>query len=334
MPETVFVTGATGFLGRHLLPALCRRGYAVRALVRQPNAHPWLARYPNVAIVQGNIGDSASLRSELDGASTVIHAAGRFRFWGQDADFQPVNVAGTQHMLAAAQRAGVRRIVHVSTIAVIGQPEPGRLVDEEHPPHPADPYQRSKLAAEHAVQDAAAGGLDAVIVRPGAFYGPLGQYGFNRLFFRDPMRGLIMQMDFGRHIIFPAYVPDVAVGAILALERGQRGAIYNLCDAPISHRSAFNVVCAEAGLHWPRISLPGWMGITTARALEGISRLTGREPFYPMNLRSYVYNDWRVTNEKAVRELGFAPTPFRDGARQTIAWYRAGKPDWIAEVEC
>jgi dihydroflavonol-4-reductase len=224
--------------------------------------------------------------------------------------------------------------VHVSTIALVGQPEPGRLVDETHPPHPADPYQRSKLAAEQVVHQAIVSGFDAIIVRPGAFYGPLGEYGFNRLFFRDPMRGLIMQMDYGRHIIFPAYVPDVADGAIRALENGRPGEIYNLCDAPVSHRSAFDVVCAEAGLRWPRLSLPGWMGLATARALEGVSRITRREPFYPMNLRSYVYNDWRVTYEKAARELGFAPTPFPEGARRTLAWYRAGKPDWIAEVEC
>jgi nucleoside-diphosphate-sugar epimerase len=330
MPETVLVTGATGFLGRHLLPALCRRGYAVRALVRQPEAHPWLAWSPNVVAVQGDVCDADAVTRALDGATAVIHAAGRFRFWGRDDDFQSVNVGGTQTVTAAARAAGVRRFVHVSTIAVIGHPEPGRIVDEEHPAHPADAYQRSKLDAERVIAQA---GLDAVIVRPGAFYGPLGNYGFNRLFFRDPMRGLIMQMDFGRHLIFPAFVPDVADGVIRALESGRAGQVYNLCDAPITHRAAFDIVCAQAGLLWPRLSLPGWMGIASARALEFISRLTGREPFYPMNLRSYVYNDWRVSHEKAARELGFAATPFAEGARQTIVWYRAGQPDWLTELE-
>lgn len=334
MPETLLVTGATGFLGRHLLPALCRNGFAVRALVREPEAHLWLHRYPNVTPVQGDVLDTASLERALDGVDGVVHAAGRFRFWGRYADFQAVNIEGTRHVMQAALKAGVRRVAHISTIAVIGQPEAGRLVDEEHPPHPADPYQRSKLAGEAVVREAVADGLNAVILRPGAFYGPLGQYGFNRLFFKDPMRGLIMQMDYGRHIIFPAYVPDVAAGVLLALERGRTGEIYNLCDSPIAHRSAFDVVCAEANLRWPRLSLPGWMGIATGRVMEAASRITGREPFYPMNLRSYVYNDWRVTHDKAARELGFAPTPFAEGARRTIAWYRAGRPDRIAETEC
>ncbi len=333
MTHELLVTGATGFLGRHLLPALCRAGYPVRAFVRDPHAHLWLRRYPQIRVVQGDVRDAASVMRAVDGVSAVIHAAGRFRFWGSDAGFQAVNVSGTQNVVDAAQRHGVRRLVHVSTIAVIGNPEPGRLVDEEHPPHPADAYQRSKLAGEQVVR-AVRDQLDAVIVRPGAFYGPLGEYAFNRLFFRDPMRGLLMQMDGGRHIIFPVYVPDVARGILQALERGRAGETYNLCDTPLSHRDVFDVVCAEAKIRALRLTLPGWIGLATARVLEGAARITGREPFYPLNLRSYVYNDWRVTNEKAARELGFAPTPFREGAQRTIAWYRAGKPDWITEVEC
>jgi dihydroflavonol-4-reductase len=135
-------------------------------------------------------------------------------------------------------------------------------------------------------------------------------------------------------VIFPVYVGDVADGVLLALEHGRPGETYNLCGAPISHRDAFDVVCAEAGLRWPRLNLPGWMGIAAAHGLEALSALTRREPFYPINLRSYVYNDWHVSSEKARRELGFAPREFREGARRTIAWYRTGQPDWIPELAC
>jgi nucleoside-diphosphate-sugar epimerase len=80
--------------------------------------------------------------------------------------------------------------------------------------------------------------------------------------------------------------------------------------------------------------VPGWVGITTSRVLEGISAVTKQEPFWPLNLKSYVYNYWRVSNEKARRELDFVPTDFREGARRTMAWYRAGQPDSIPETEC
>jgi nucleoside-diphosphate-sugar epimerase len=76
------------------------------------------------------------------------------------------------------------------------------------------------------------------------------------------------------------------------------------------------------------------MGVAASHILEGISAVTGQEPFWPLNLKSYVYNYWRVSNEKARRELGFVPTDFREGARRTIAWYRGGQPDDIPETEC
>jgi nucleoside-diphosphate-sugar epimerase len=148
------------------------------------------------------------------------------------------------------------------------------------------------------------------------------------------MRGLIMQMDGGNHIIFPAYVGDVAQAITLALSQGRAGEIYNICGDWISHRDAFTIVIQEANLRWPRLNLPGGLGVLTARVLTALSKITQREPFWPINMRSYVYNNWRVSNEKARRELGFVPTEFREGAKRTVAWYRAGKPDHIPELDC
>jgi nucleoside-diphosphate-sugar epimerase len=220
-------------------------------------------------------------------------------------------------------------------VALIGQPDPEQVIDETYPPRPADPYQRSKLHAEQvALRFFSEHNLPVVILRPGAYYGPMGEYAFNRLFFRDPMRGIIMQVSGGRYVIFPAYIEDVAQGIIQAMERGRLGEVYNLCGDWLSHREAFDIICQEAGIWWPRLRIPGWVGITTARVLEAIAAITHREPFWPMNLRSYVYNYWRISSEKARRELGFAPTDFREGARRTIAWYRAGKPDHLPELDC
>jgi dihydroflavonol-4-reductase len=327
-PQSVAVTGATGFLGRHLLPLLSSRYEHITALVRQP-AHPehaWLRMLPRVSLVQGDLADSAALAQAFAGAQAVIHAAGLFRFWGDEAGFQRVNVEGTRAVLDAAQAAGVTRFVHISTFAVIGTPEPGRLLDEAHPPRPQDPYQRSKLAAEALVTAAGQeGGMQTIILRPGAFYGPYGRYAFNRLFFQDAMRGILMQMDGGRYIIPAVFVADVGAGAVAALERGEPG-IYNLGGTPLSHREAFDIVCREAGIRFPRLNLPGWMGIAASHMMERAAAITRREPFYPLNLRTYVYNDWRISSDKAVAELGIRFTPFEEGARQTIAWYRAGCP--------
>ncbi len=333
--DTVFVTGGTGFLGRHLLPALCRAGFNVRLLTRHASAHDWLQRYPHIEIVQGDVQDATVIRSAMQGCRYVIHAAGLFRFWGNQADFDHTNVGGTENVLNAALHAQIERLVHVSTIAVIGNPDPRRIVDETHPAHPADPYQRSKLRGETlALHYYTKHKLPVIVLRPGAFYGPLGQYAFNRLFFRDPMRGLIMQINGGSYITFPAYVPDVAHTAIAAFTKGRCGEVYNICDESLTHKAAFDIITREAKLWYPRLNLPGWMGVSAAYVLTGLAVFTRREPFYPINLRSYVYNYWRVSNDKARRELDFVPTPFVDGARRTIAWYRAGQPEVLPETEC
>ena len=245
----IFLTGGTGFLGRHLVPALCRAGYHVRVLTRHPEVNDWLNRYPQVEVVPGDLLDSDSVSKGMQDCQYVLHAGGMFRFWGDENEFAAINALGTEHVLAAAVHSDIQRLIHVSTIAVIGEPDPSRVVDETHPAHPADAYQRSKWQAEQAamryLQDYQ---LPVVVIRPGAYYGPLGQYAFNRLFFRDPMRGIIMQVNGGRYIIFPTYIADVVQGVMKALDKGVVGEVYNICGDWISHKDAFDIVCQEAGL--------------------------------------------------------------------------------------
>lgn len=318
--STVFVTGGTGFLGHHLLPALVSNGHRVRALVRRPEEHPWLRKLP-VEIVQGDILDPAALSRGVKAADAVVHAAGMFRFWGSEREFDRVNVGGARAVIQAAAQSDCARLIHVSTIYLIGKPPRDQIIDETYAPNPVEPYQRSKLLAEQVVLQQSH--TPVVVLRPGAFYGPGSDYAFNRLFFHDPMRGLIMQLNGGRYIILPVYVADVAQAIISALERGSTGEIYHICDNPISHRDAYDIVCREAKLWFPRLTLPDWVGLTASHVLEAVARVTRREPFYPLNLRSYVYNYWRVSHDKAASDLGFVPTPFVEGVQKTIAWYRS-----------
>ncbi|MDQ7036728.1 MAG: NAD-dependent epimerase/dehydratase family protein [Anaerolineae bacterium] len=179
----IFVTGGTGFLGRHLVPTLSKAGYQLRVLTRQPDENHWLSKYPNVEVVCGDLRTGENLEA-VQGCDYVVHAAGLFSMWRMAGDFEATNVTGTENLLAAASRAHVKRLVYISTLAVIGNPQPNRIIDESQPPRPADPYQASKLKAEqvikrhHQQQD-----IETIILRPGAFYGPMGDYAFNRLFF-------------------------------------------------------------------------------------------------------------------------------------------------------
>ncbi len=318
----IFVTGGTGFLGKNLIPRLAAHGHAIRALVRHPDLHPWLQQY-NVEIVQGDLQDTAAIQQGIAGCRYVVHAAGLFRMWGKQAEFERANVLGTINVAEAAATAGVERFVHISTIAVVGNPAPGHIIDETHPAHPADPYQRSKLAGEHVIQRYIfERGLPAIILRPGAYYGPHGHYAFNRLFFEDPMKGLLIKVDGGRHVIFPVYIGDVAAAVCNALHCGEVGEIYNVCGDPLTHNEANRIISDEAGISHFRFNAPRRAMITLARIWTWLSEYTGVEPYYPLNLRTYVFNDWQASSQKARDELYFRPTSFREGVRQTLAWYR------------
>ncbi|MBN1954902.1 MAG: NAD-dependent epimerase/dehydratase family protein [Anaerolineae bacterium] len=321
--QPVLVTGATGFLGRNLAPYLVERGHRLRALVR-PHTDSAFLEPLGVERAWGDLGEPDSVAAAVSGCRAVVHAAGLFRFWGKRQDFFAVNVAGTHCLLEAAREAGVERFVHISTVAVVGKPPPGRWIGEETACHPQDAYQESKLEAERLALDFYRQyGLPVVILRPGAYYGPWGRYGFNRLFFEDPLKGLAVQVHRGRHVIFPVYIEDVAQAAELALQQGRPGEIYNICGACLSHRAANQVVARLAGrpIRWRDV--PGWSMVALSRLWTWLARFTAREPYYPLGLYSYVFYDWRVDSQKARRELGFAPTSFEEGARRTVEWYRS-----------
>ncbi|MCS7252168.1 MAG: NAD-dependent epimerase/dehydratase family protein [Anaerolineae bacterium] len=318
----LLVTGATGFLGRNLCPYLIDRGYCVRALVRPSSDWRFLAER-GAEIMFGDVRDLASVQMAVAGCEMVIHAAAYFRFWGPRDHYWQVNVEGTRNVIHAAERAGIQRFVHISTVAVIGRPRSDATIDETYSCQPVDDYQRTKLEGERIVQQAVHRGLPAVILRPGAFYGPWGRYAFNRLFFEDFLKGLRLQVHGGQRYTFPIFVPDLCRVIEAALSLGRVGEIYNVADRSRRHAEIYEIVARIAGTSAWRINVPALPMLVLAWAWTRLADLTGREPYYPLALASYVFYDWKISSEKAERELGFRPTPFEEGARQTLEWYWA-----------
>lgn len=320
----ILVTGATGFLGHNLMPLLVATGIPARAVVRPTSDTSFLEKL-GVETVRCELTDRPALARAMEGCRGVVHAAGLFRFWyGRETAFYETNARGTANMLGAAHDAGVERFIYVSTIAVVGRPQPGIPIDEAHPCRPQDPYQKSKLQAEGlALAFGEKSGLPVIVLRPGAFYGPWGRYAFNRLFFEDALiKRFRIQIEGGKHITFPVYIGDVARSVLLALSQGRPGERYNICGRSMSHREVNNIVSRLAGISPFRMSVPGWGMVALAEAWTRLADITGREPYYPINLRGYVFYDWQVDCDKARRELGFVPTDFEEGARHTIDWYR------------
>jgi nucleoside-diphosphate-sugar epimerase len=320
----ILVTGATGFLGRNLCERLTGQGYRLRALVR-PTSDTVFLEALGVEIAPGDVRDLASVQAAVAGCDVVIHAAARFRLWGPPEIFEEINLWGTRNVLAAAYALSVKRFIHISTIIVVGPQPPGTLITEATPygPYHGDNYARTKMGGERLALSYAEIGLPAIVLRLGALYGPWGHYAFNRLFFEEFLRGWRVQVHSGQHIIFPCYVGDAALAIEAALTHGGMGEVYNVSGESITHRQANQTVSRLAGKSSWRLDVPARLMINFAQLLEYIAFFTRREPFYPLNLVPYVFEDWHVCSDKAKRELSFDPVSFEEGARRTLAWYRS-----------
>lgn len=318
----ILVTGGTGFLGHNLIPRLRQAGYQIRALVRPSSNVDFLVRNGVELAYAEDITDAAAVRRACQGCRSIIHAAGHFRFWGNLPTFWQTNVEGTATVLAGALEAGIERFVHVSTVVVVGKTETGQVIDESHPCSPLDPYQRTKLEGEKLVLAYyREQGLPVVLLRPGAFYGPWGHYAFNRLFFEEPLKGWRIKVDGGSHVTFPVFAPDVACAIELALKNGRPGEIYNISGQSLTHNDVNAIVSDLAGISRWRLNIPTRAVVSLAWVWTMLSRYTRREPFYPINMAPYVFQDWLVDSEKARQELGFSPTPFAIGVELTLKWY-------------
>jgi nucleoside-diphosphate-sugar epimerase len=320
----ILITGATGFLGRNLCEYLVSEGYALKALAR-PSSDTSGLEEMDLKIVRGDVTDAASMQEAMQGCDYVVHAAAHFRLWGEPEPFYRTNVDGTYNTLEAALAAGVKKFIHISTIIVVGPQSPGVIITEDTAcrPHPTDCYAKTKFLGERLAQSYLPKGLPVVTLRLGALYGPYGHYAFNRLFFEEFLRHWRVQVHQGRHLIFPCFVGDASWAIEAALKWGQEGEIYNVSDESISHKEANQIVSELAERSSWRINVPAWLMLGSVQAMEFISQFTGREPFYPQNLKPYVFNDWLVDSSKAERVLGFVPTSFAEGVRQTLEWYRS-----------
>lgn len=164
--------------------------------------------------------------------------------------------------------------------------------------------------------------LSAVVLRPGAFFGPWGRYAFNRLFFEDPPRRLLIQVHWGRRLTFPVFVHDVARVIVAALKSGRPGEVCTFAGDSPTHRQVSAVVSRLAGFPAWRLKVQTGLMLALAGWLNWRAERTGRKPYYPLNLAWYVFHDWQVSSAKTWAEFGFVPTPFEEGARQTLDRYR------------
>jgi dihydroflavonol-4-reductase len=315
--KPVLVTGASGFVGWHVASRLLERGYKVKALTRPNSTVPDL----EVERLTGDLRDPESLARAAQGCSIVYHVAADYRLWSKNpADLYHSNVDGTRNMLAAAQSAGVERIVYTSTVGCIAMPSG----DEQTPVSLNDmtgAYKRSKFMAEQVALDFAAKGLPVVIVNPTA---PMGDHDFKPTptgqvvvdFLRGAMPAFI---DTGLNVV---NVRDVAEGHLLACEHGRIGERYILGSENMTLGGILRELAALTGRKAPSVELPYFVAWTAGVLTTGWAHLTGTPPRAPLEAVRMAKKKMWVSHAKAERELGFKPGPARQALAEAVRWFQ------------
>jgi len=325
-----FVTGATGFLGSHVVRALIAQGAQLRLLVR-PSSDLRNIEDLNADRVLGDLRDPASFEKALAGCEAVFHVAADYRLWVRDPEqMYRSNVEGTRTLLEAAREQGVRRVVYTSSVATMGFTSNGQtngyLADEESPVSLADMighYKRSKFMAEQVAFEAARSGVDVVVVNPTT---PVGE--------RDvkptPTGRIVLDFLKGK---FPAYVEtglnlvdaaECAGGHIQALEKGKSGERYILGGENLTLKQILDRLAAITGLKSPTVKLPYVFAFATGVVDEMVTgRLLRREPRATIDAVRMGRKMMFVSSAKAERELGWRMVPVDGALQRSVEWFRA-----------
>jgi len=319
---TVAVTGASGHVGANLIRGLLEQNRQVRALCHVSRE---AIEGLDIKTADGDICDLDSLCRAFKGVEVVYHLAARISLRTDDWPvLEAVNVIGTRYVVEACLRAGVRRLVHFSTIHAITQ-EPMHLpVDESRPlvePQRCVPYDRSKAAAEVEVQRGIARGLDAVILSPTAIVGP---HDYQPSYFGKVLIALA-------HGKLPALVTsgfdwvdvrDVVDGALKAEKSASTGSKYLLSGHWVSLCDVAAMISGITGSRKPFFVCPLWLARIGAPIFNAFHHKDGFDELYtPVSLKA-LHSNRNISHDKASRDLGYQPRPFEDTIADTLNWFQ------------
>lgn len=319
--KTALVTGATGFLGGHLVQQLLDARWKVRALYRSTASMGVLAAL-DIDARQGDVTDRASLERALaGGVDVVFHAAASTASWKPHFPEQRrINVEGTRNVVEACLASGVRRLVHTSSVAVYGLTEE---VIDENTPHLGRQswihYARTKAEGEEVVREGIARGLDAVICNPTHILGPGDTRNWARLIMLVDQRKLPGAPPGSGAFVD---VREAAAAEIAAGERGVRGESYLLGGEEASFLDLIQRIGRLLNRPTPRRPLPAGPMKAYAQLLDWISRLTRREPDATPESVAFVCQRMRCDIRKARAALGLQVTPLDELLADTVRWLR------------
>jgi dihydroflavonol-4-reductase len=317
-----FVTGGTGFIGSHVVRSLLQSEYQVTALVR-PSSNLGNLQGLAVDIVKGDL-NNPNIWEQMRGCDYLFHVAAHYSLWQKDRELLYFdNVEGTRNILAAAQKAGIKRTVYTSSVAAIGVGKSGEIVDETYQ-SPVEKlvgdYKKSKFLAEQVARSAAKKGQDIVIVNPSS---PIGALDIKPtptgdIILRFLRRQMPAYVDTGLNFID---VRDVAWGHLLALEKGKSGDRYILGNQNLSLKQLLEQLSQITNLPAPQISVPSWIPLTVAWIDEKILSPLGKTPTVPIDGVRMAQQPMYYDASKAIRELGLPQSPLNIALKDAVDWF-------------
>ncbi len=325
------VTGGSGLLGSHIVEQLRQRGRPVRVLVRPQSDTSWL-RSQGVELAVGDITDRSSLDSACHGVQCIYHSAARVGDWGPWQDFVRITIDGSFNLFDAAEKAGVPRFIHISSISAYGHVnKPGLVIDETAPlgrkVHRWSYYTRAKVTVEEELRRRQTAGskVKYTVIRPSWLYGPRDRATIARLVAMI-RAGKAKLLGSGDNRLNVTYAGNVAEACILAADSPQAvGQAYNCSnDGEMTQRQYFNMIAQAIGAPPVSKRIPYKTAYCVAFILECIGHLFRlRKP--PLVTRYAVWLMGRETffsAQKARRELGWESTvSYQEGIPATIRWY-------------
>jgi dihydroflavonol-4-reductase len=320
--ERVFVTGGSGLIGGALVDRLVAAGEQVIALARSDAAAAGL-QARGADVVRGDLLDEAALAAGMRGAAVAYNVAGVNTLCPTDpAPLYRVNRDGARAVVRAAAAAGVRRLVHTSSAATLGEPE--GTVGAEDSPHRGfylSDYERSKTEGERAVaEEAQRTGLDVVCVNPSSVQGPGRTGGTGRILLALLDRRLPVFIDTR---ISVTDIADTVEGHLLAAQRGVAGRRYVLCGATMTTAEAFALLSRVSGrVVRPRI-VPAAVASAAGAVAEAAYRAARRHPPFCRAMVRTMLHGHAYDGSTAARELGLRYTPVEETLRRTLQWARA-----------
>ena len=318
------VTGATGFIGSHLVERLLELGEEVRCFVRPTSNTRWIKNLP-VEIFVGDFFQPESLRNALRDVRAVYHVAGITKARKKQ-DYWRVNSEATRRLLDVISKFGTSfdRFVHISSQAAVGPSLDGTPVDELTPLHPVDRYGKSKKDAEEACHEFSEK-VPFTIIRPVAVYGPRDQDAFS--FFKLIHSGILPIIGSENKRVALVHVKDLVEGITLAArtERALSQTYFIGNKVSPSWGEIYLVAAQIVGRRVRKLTIPNLAIYLVAAIAEPLAMLTGKPALFSLEkAKELAQADWSCNVEKAEREIGYSSkTPLIDGMRTTLQWYRS-----------